>query len=254
MNAHKAIEQINTLLNMPTARANNEFSNYLTKLKASISSSVKFYFAQWEVPNKFRISYVPLPFDNCLFEPQFTDGKTIMLSLKQINKDTIKGEILKKTLYGLDPQGITFTANNDNGSVYYTGNNSVSSVSLYDENEIQKETKIAVHLMLGFNQIMACSNIIYENHQPSKQLNKKRKKKGKPQIFIYKTLKIDCGDRVVKNGVGGDNDRHSPRIHLRRGHIRTMQNGKTTWVQPCVVGDKTRGVVVKDYHVSAQGT
>ena len=38
----------------------------------------------------------------------------------------------------------------------------------------------------------------------------------------------------------------SPRVHLRRGHIRKIADGRTVWVQACVVGSK-HGMVLKDY-------
>jgi hypothetical protein len=42
----------------------------------------------------------------------------------------------------------------------------------------------------------------------------------------------------------------SPRWHIRRGHWRTLTDGRRVFVRACEVGDVTRGGVVKDYHVA----
>jgi hypothetical protein len=41
----------------------------------------------------------------------------------------------------------------------------------------------------------------------------------------------------------------SPRWHIRRGHWRTLADGRRVFVQACEVGDATRGGVLKDYQV-----
>jgi hypothetical protein len=41
----------------------------------------------------------------------------------------------------------------------------------------------------------------------------------------------------------------SPRVHLRRGHIRRLP-GKNIWVNATIVGNSDLGVVIKDYSVT----
>jgi hypothetical protein len=41
----------------------------------------------------------------------------------------------------------------------------------------------------------------------------------------------------------------SPRWHIRRGHWRTLPDGRPTFVRECEVGDPARGGIVKDYRV-----
>jgi hypothetical protein len=43
----------------------------------------------------------------------------------------------------------------------------------------------------------------------------------------------------------------TPRWHIRRGHWRTIADGRRVFVRECEVGDKSRGGVVKDYEVAA---
>jgi hypothetical protein len=43
----------------------------------------------------------------------------------------------------------------------------------------------------------------------------------------------------------------TPRWHIRRGHWRSLADGRRVFVRECEVGDKPRGGVVKDYEVAA---
>lgn len=95
--------------------------------------------------------------------------------------------------------------------------------------------------------IMACSNVIYADHEAPAALNKKRQKKGKCPLFSYKTLAIRVpNERVEGPALGGTHA--TPRVHLRRGHIRRISPEKTVWVQASVVGAK-HGMVSKDYRL-----
>lgn len=95
--------------------------------------------------------------------------------------------------------------------------------------------------------VMACSNVRQREHPPAAALNKKRTKAGKVPLATYKTLEIfapNQRDEITPQG----GTHASPRVHLRRGHIRRIGDGRTVWVQACVVGSK-HGMVVKDYRV-----
>ena len=80
------------------------------------------------------------------------------------------------------------------------------------------------------------------------QQGKKREAKGKVPFFTYKVLTLKPSKRSSGEGLGGTHA--SPRVHLRRGHIRRLPD-KRIWVNGCVVGDKSKGMVVKDYAVPA---
>jgi len=104
----------------------------------------------------------------------------------------------------------------------------------------------AFAMALSFFDVINCSNVTLIDNEPSK-LKQSRVKKGKTPLFTYKTLHIKTSYTKGKNK--GEGKHASPRVHLRRGHIRTLNSGLTTWVQPCVVGDKSKGMVHKDYAV-----
>lgn len=76
---------------------------------------------------------------------------------------------------------------------------------------------------------------------------KKRSANGKVPFFDYKVLTINTKEASpTKNGITGTHA--CPRQHLRRGHIRRLKN-KHVWVNSCVVGDATKGMVKKDYNI-----
>lgn len=88
-----------------------------------------------------------------------------------------------------------------------------------------------------------CSNVDLVEHKPSK-LRLSRAKRNNLPIFSTWTLRI----RPSKKGGCNGGTHASPRVHLRRGHIRQYLPGKYIWVQPCVVGN-SKGIISKDYKI-----
>lgn len=75
----------------------------------------------------------------------------------------------------------------------------------------------------------------------------KKTQKKKP-AFEYKRVTVRPGE-VISKSVGKRLDsRQSPRLHLRRGHIRRFADHKV-WIKPMWVGDAAKGVIKKDYDV-----
>ncbi len=114
-----------------------------------------------------------------------------------------------------------------------------------------KEVRLQLSWFIGvaknFFYVLGCSNVITETNPAPQALNKKRAKAGKLPIFEYKTLHINVpGVRVEGRPLGGTHA--SPRVHLRRGHVRNLDNGKRVWVQACVVGSQ-HGMIHKDYKI-----
>ena len=97
--------------------------------------------------------------------------------------------------------------------------------------------------------VIGCSNVEMVKNQPPEALNKKRARTGKLPILEYKTLALKVtAPSQQQNQLGGTHA--SPRLHLRRGHVRRLQSGRRVWVQPCVVGSP-HGAIVKDYRITA---
>ena len=91
---------------------------------------------------------------------------------------------------------------------------------------------------------------------PAAGLNAHRIKKGKVPLFSHHVVTIDPKRIVYEHGDGTDANgikRASPRLHWRRGHVRTLSSGKKVGVPPCIIGAKAGGdgpVIDKTYRVS----
>lgn len=101
-----------------------------------------------------------------------------------------------------------------------------------------------IYSMRAFCCALNCSNVARESHSAPEKVQKKRIARGKAPLFSYWTLDV-MGDDQRSGHLGGTHA--SPRVHLRRGHPRQYAPGKYTWVQPHAVGNKSLGMVHKDY-------
>ena len=122
----------------------------------------------------------------------------------------------------------------------------------------ERHTRIARDLA---DEVIACLHTMmalaldHGRHQvipAPERLNRKRAKKDKPPMFEYKVLDIVADvlapkKTTVSHSHGGTHA--SPRMHKRRGHVRRLASGKTTWVRNTIVGKPQRGKVIKDYSV-----
>lgn len=103
-------------------------------------------------------------------------------------------------------------------------------------------------VMTGFIAALSCSNsVTADAPPPNAALNEKRKRSGKTPFFSYKVLTLDLD---AKNRTGAGTGSHaSPRVHLRRGHVRRLAD-RTVWVNAAVVGDKRNGFIHKGYRLT----
>ena len=117
----------------------------------------------------------------------------------------------------------------------------------YAVNDLTGEMTTFVHFLSALN----CSNsAVSDAEPPSKKLNDKRQKSGKTPFYSYKVLTISAhASSQAQAACNGSGSHASPRVHLRRGHIRRLEH-KNVWVNACVVGDKSRGIVEKEYKVT----
>lgn len=97
--------------------------------------------------------------------------------------------------------------------------------------------------------LLACDNVYVDREEAPEKLNKKKQKKGERFLIPARnTIRVSVEGCEVFNYSEGSRSHASPVIHLRRGHIRRLATGKTTWVKPCVVGKKGK-IVNKVYEV-----
>lgn len=105
--------------------------------------------------------------------------------------------------------------------------------------------------------VLTCSNVDQVVFPAPTKLNKGRQRRGKLPLHSYRILTIRPGKTVKKNLKGElEEERTSPRQHVRRGHIRRFlsdhyknKQGQRVWIQQQLVGDASKGKVEKDYKV-----
>jgi hypothetical protein len=99
--------------------------------------------------------------------------------------------------------------------------------------------------------MLNCANVTVPEIAAPTMLNKKRKAKGKQPFFSYRVLQVEA-PRAAKSSAGGGGYHATPRAHLRRGHIRRLEE-RTVWVRPAMVNPGAGavvGTVEKDYAIA----
>lgn len=121
------------------------------------------------------------------------------------------------------------------------------------QNNVQNTLKYlswAACAIFNLLEALSCSNVsqeIIQKEQP--HLNAKRVKKGKLPIYETRCLVIEPPKAKTVTGATIA-DRNSPRQHLRRGHIRRLED-RNIWVNSCVVGSSSVGVIDKHYLIGS---
>jgi hypothetical protein len=115
---------------------------------------------------------------------------------------------------------------------------------IFDAQMIERSIIAGSHILFRFLSVLNCSNIEVSETPAPLALNKKRLAKRKVPIYSYKTLVVKGVQKRFLAAARGTHE--APRIHLRRGHIKRRKTGNFWW-EPCVVGDRKKGIVVKDY-------
>ncbi len=102
--------------------------------------------------------------------------------------------------------------------------------------------------------LLAMPSSSTRTRQAPKFINREREKKGKPPLFSHHLVTIGAeGYRELEREVETipPASRLSPRLHLRRGHIRHLRSGKEIWIRSCTVGTEEQGTVSHDYRYVA---
>jgi hypothetical protein len=142
--------------------------------------------------------------------------------------------------------------------------------------ELEKHPKDLSFLLQGEVQLVAAvskkvlsalvllnsENITSEVIRPNPKFVKARAKKGKSAPPNYRVLKVLVPKAKVVHEDGAElpevesdyekERRKSPRLHVRRGHVRHFKNGKTRWIEHMVIGTG-RASVDKDYRLIFEG-
>ncbi len=100
-------------------------------------------------------------------------------------------------------------------------------------------------VLAGFINATYCNNV---DVHPMKNAASRCGKAALP-FDDYYTLTIMRPKKVGAKGNVGVSDRHAPREHLRRGHIRVLPSKRRVWVNAAVINPGAAGKIHKEYKV-----
>ena len=101
--------------------------------------------------------------------------------------------------------------------------------------------------VLALIEALSCKNVSHES-LPIRKLNKSASKRGVLPFDEYRVLTVNSS-KGKGEPTGTTGERHGPREHLRRGHIRTYASGLKIWVQSTVVNAGVGQILNKDYQI-----
>lgn len=165
------------------------------------------------------------------FEDYLDNGKVANIIIVLVRNEKTEGK------WFLDGSMIRFKIDDENKIAYWPNS----------KEKINKFNSLLDFIKL-FLTVLNCKNVEATENSPPDRLQKKRLKKGKLPIFSYWTLHLKLPKTKSSNLKNGG-AHASPRLHLRRGHPREYKPGMFTWVAECVVGNKEKGLIMKDYDV-----
>lgn len=90
---------------------------------------------------------------------------------------------------------------------------------------------------ISFAVMTSCANVHIETSAAPTRLNQKREKAGKTPFFPVNFLTVgETGYVARKLGCAQAGSTHaSPRTHLRRGHVRQLDDQRSVWIEATVV-------------------
>jgi len=241
---HKLIKDIKNL---------EEYAFMIDAIKASqkfMLGNVSTYPVPKEYISKIRLPY-PMTLIEYLAETEENKiKKNITICIEDEEENNVKimpfqySDINKKWV-GI---GLLIEVERDGDDFTILTNEKILKVAKEDVN---KAATFFLTVLFEFLTILNCNNVSTKLHHPPAALQKKRIKKKKKPFYSFHILKINNNDAsTTSTRKGNTSGTHaSPRIHFRRGHIRRLPTGETTWVTSCLVGDKKKGFVNKEYKV-----
>lgn len=241
MLAHKLVDECRKAVTAGDSVA----ASLMSDLSGKIASAVHFDFGDIEAlpmaaPEEAFEARPPFPLVVAQFSTPSAPDQTHIIALFEESADE-EWFMIGAKMRGSEKWAVlspTRVTRNADGS---------SRLSAIGREENMEERKRCYAYVKNAFAVLSCSNVATVDHAAPAALNKKRQRKGNAPILGHKTLVVMVGDRTPgKAGAAGSHA--SPRVHLRRGHIRRLGDGRKVWVQSCVVGSK-HGMLTKDYEV-----
>lgn len=126
-----------------------------------------------------------------------------------------------------DTVGFIFKDKNDNN-----GKNILAGISWDTSKEVELTLTANGYAIIQAMMLMNTKYVEKIDCVIPEKLNKSRARRGKPILRDYSIIKIN--QKYLERSQDGESHA-SPKPHWRRGHIRTLQDGRKIPVQPCLV-------------------
>ena len=233
---------------------NRAHFNYFSDLDGLMTASVYNFPDQeafdsdavWSLCRDFVEHRPHLPHERVIFEVRDRSGKCQSLLVYCQNcEDGVEATLLLKSTEkkGWSPP-ITRVLLRGGGKLEVSAHPS----ACHDEKAAQVYAEITLGVLGRALTILAQSPEVSHERMPLARC--RSFEKAGVSGWIWHTVKINPAKlRARGPDLGGTHA--TPRWHIRRGHWRTIGDGRRVFVRECEVGDKTRGGVVKDYEVAA---
>jgi hypothetical protein len=218
---------------------------------STIASAAKFMLPEGGriLPDKFLrgldgIELLSLPFQTIALEFRDSGGRKHITVATQRDDDIAMQHIFSsRDGFGWSPTSLILMSRSQ--WITRVGDESIPNVTPVDPavpTELALEPAVEVLMFLN---ALACSNVSIERREPRKAA--KKAKRALP-FDAYHVLVVDVPGVAAAPNSGAEREHRSPREHLRRGHIRRLQDGRRIWVNATVVAaGRQAGVITKDY-------
>lgn len=124
--------------------------------------------------------------------------------------------------------------------------------ALGPEREARSNNELAatVFSIIGLTMALMSKDVETKKEVISEKLNAKRKKKGKAALLDHHVVRIKKEAIEREYEKRGAIEKATARMHWRRGHFRTLPDGKIVPVAPCIVNKNSENAVTKEYKVT----
>ncbi len=212
-----------------------------------------------EVSEAYHLGLVDLPFPRVVFEHFFPQEQSQCVYLFEKTDRGIRGAEFRR------PAGVDFflstgfvatmlSCRDVEGAFRYTASiASCPHIWIGDADASSREIGNLFDSLFTLLGVLNATGAHREMIAAPAKLNAQRARRSKPLVPGHRRVILRPASSIasVIGAAGGGHA--SPRMHVRRGHIRRLETGKMTWVRPCVVGDPGRGAVSHSYVVQGAG-
>lgn len=178
-----------------------------------------------------------LPFERCSVVCVDRTNRKHFLSFAQVAPDVVTAvhyvlmpaDWLRTELFAITMQGGRFVVRQVDGEGMPTERSVVPSIAMLQD----WLTRLQTHAFDAYESVIQATFT-----------NRRKVAEGKPPSYSWRTVVVApmLHAKATSSGTHA-----SPRLHERRGHWRTIADGRQVWVRDCLVGNPDLGVVEKDY-------